>query len=31
MYYGADIAESYRRVAYYVDRILREPNPPTCR
>jgi putative ABC transport system substrate-binding protein len=23
MYYGADLAESYRRVAYYVDRILK--------
>ena len=27
MYYGADIAESYRRVAYYVDRILEEAKP----
>ena len=30
MSYGADLAESYRRVAYYVDRILREPSPPIC-
>ena len=27
MYYGADQAESYRRVAYYVDRLLRGANP----
>jgi putative ABC transport system substrate-binding protein len=27
MYYGADLAASYRRVAYYVDRILTEAKP----
>jgi putative ABC transport system substrate-binding protein len=27
MYYGADIAESYRRVAYFVDRILKGTKP----
>jgi putative ABC transport system substrate-binding protein len=28
MYYGADQAENYRRVAYFVDRILKGTKPP---
>jgi putative ABC transport system substrate-binding protein len=31
MYYGADLADSYRRVATYVDRILKAPSPPISR
>ena len=25
--YGADIAETYRRVSYYIDRIIKGANP----
>ena len=30
MSYGADLAESYRRVAYFVNRILKGLNRPIC-